>query len=343
MGPVRANETRSHSWFPRKRSPVGRAPASVAAPAFHPYGAHVTLAAVDASGFWTIAFPLIVFGVGLALGYRMFLRARKLVLRERRRGDELIQDAKALRAQVLALRLAAEGKPARGPLVFRAKQGEDLFLFELFNPAGSPLKTSGVAIECGAHDGRSGSVTALLDAIGWDCVLVEPLPHLAAECRENRPHARVVHSALSKRGSSGTAVIRQVRGNSGRSFLAEQAHGANQTSKDAVEIEVPLTTMDAVLGDAVTAVDVLVLDVEGAELSVLDGFDLDRYQPRVMLIEDHELGEGGGLHAAVTARGYVHAGWVWRNRVFIRKDDRELLDRALDIQQQYHQLKRTPG
>lgn len=303
----------------------------------------MTLAAIEPNAFWTVAFPLILLGVGLGVGYRMLMRARKLVLRERRRGDELFQDAKALRAQVLALRLAAEGTAARGPLVFRAKQGEDLLLFELFNPPGRPLRTRGVAVECGAHDGRSGSVTALLDAIGWDCVLIEPLPHLAAKCRENRPHARVVHAALSKRGSSGTAMIRQVKGNSGRSFLSGSEHGANRTGKDAVEIEVPLTTMDAALGDTVRAVDVLVLDVEGAELSVLDGFDLDRFRPRVMVIEDHELGERGELLAGVTSRGYVHAGWIWRNRVFIRADDHELLDRAAEIQQHYHGLKRTPG
>ncbi len=262
-----------------------------------------------------------------------------------RRCDELIQDAKALRSQVVALRCRMEGVTPRMPLVFRAKQGEDLVAFELFNPPGGALKTDGLAVECGAHDGVTGSVTYLLDALGWDCVLIEPLPHLFERCRAARPFARAVHTAVSRRGSGGTAEIELVARNSGRSYLAGSGHGARSSSKSSTKVTVPLTTMDAVLAGAFPgrAVDLLVLDVEGAEVSVLDGLDLDRVRPRVLIIEDHHLGEGGGLVEHLTPRGYTHAGWVWRNRVFVRADDAEMVGRAAALQQQFMGLRTTPG
>lgn len=303
----------------------------------------MTTLASDDSALFVVLYPAALLGIGLWLGWRMFRRARKLFLREKRRADELTQDLKALRSQVLALRLEAEGRRPRLPLLFKATTGEDFLLFELFNPPGRPLRTSGLAIECGAHDGESISITYIFDALGWDCVLVEPLPHLAERCRSSRPKARVVQAALSKRGSTGVASIRMIENNEGRSFLEGSEHGARSTTKDSRIVEVPLTTMDAVLGDETRQVDFLVLDVEGAELSVLDGFDLDRHRPRAMLIEDHGLGEESALVDHLAARGYRHTGWIWRNRLFVRNDDAELLGRAAELFQTNLGLRSIPG
>lgn len=290
-----------------------------------------------------VIIPLVLFGIGLWLGWLMFRRARKLFLRAKRRGDEFIQDAKGLRSQIVALRMGMEGKPARLPLLFKAQNGEDLTLFELFNPPGAPLKTSGLAIECGAHDGELISVTYILDAMGWDCVLVEPLPDLAAKCRAARPHARIIEAALSKRGSTGTAELGMVVGREDRSFLAGRSHGGRGTSKQTRTVTVPLSTMDAALAGETRQVDVLVLDVEGAELSVLDGFDLDRFKPRVMIIEDHSLGEDPALPNYLEPRGYRHMGWIWRNRIFIRTDDPEMQRRAAALLQTKLGMARTVG
>jgi hypothetical protein len=49
---------------------------------------------------------------------------------------------------------------------------------------------------------------------------------------------------------------------------------------------VPARTLTAVLDDAgVTAIDLLVLDVEGYEAAALRGLDLDRHPPRFVLVE----------------------------------------------------------
>lgn len=65
-----------------------------------------------------------------------------------------------------------------------------------------------------------------------------------------------------------------------------------------------MRTLDAILieAQAVPPVDFVSIDVEGHELDVLDGFDLARWSPRLILIEDLLLHLR--LHRCLTRRGY---------------------------------------
>ncbi len=76
-------------------------------------------------------------------------------------------------------------------------------------------------------------------------------------------------------------------------------------------------------------VDLCVFDVEGAERALLDGFDLARWRPRAMLIED--LGSGDDLPALLARDGYRQACWLFSNRLFVREDDPALLARARSL------------
>ena len=51
--------------------------------------------------------------------------------------------------------------------------------------------------------------------------------------------------------------------------------------------QVPVRTLDSILAEVGFArVDFLSVDVEGAELAVLRGLSIERYRPRLILIED---------------------------------------------------------
>jgi Methyltransferase FkbM domain len=69
-------------------------------------------------------------------------------------------------------------------------------------------------------------------------------------------------------------------------------------------IEVPVRTLDGILEEASAPAgfDFLSIDVEGHELDVLRGFDLARWRPRLILLEDHvaDLSK----HRYLQARGY---------------------------------------
>ena len=54
-------------------------------------------------------------------------------------------------------------------------------------------------------------------------------------------------------------------------------------------IEVPIRTLDSILDEAnaPARLDFLSIDVEGHEIDVLRGFDFARWNPRLILLEDH--------------------------------------------------------
>jgi hypothetical protein len=80
----------------------------------------------------------------------------------------------------------------------------------------------------------------------------------------------------------------------------KMAPGANTS----YVIAVPTRTLDSILteAEAPAPIDLLSIDVEGHELEVLSGFNFQRWQPLLILIEDHV----GTLetHRFLKARGY---------------------------------------
>ncbi len=156
----------------------------------------------------------------------------------------------------------------------------------------------GTFVDVGANDPVKDSQTWHLEQIGWTGVLIEPLPELAARLRAER-RASVVQAACSAPERSGRTAPLKVAG----AFSSLQAElrvvGATAES----EIEVRLTTLDEVLrARSIESIDLLSLDVEGHEIEALRGLSLERFRPRLILIEDHALGLR--QHRALTGRGY---------------------------------------
>src|SRR5258708_6764498 len=74
---------------------------------------------------------------------------------------------------------------------WRAQFGEDRLLVKHFGG-----KREGYFVEVGAFDGENLSNTYFLEkALGWQGILVEPIPKLAAQCRTKRPLSQVVEAA----------------------------------------------------------------------------------------------------------------------------------------------------
>jgi Methyltransferase FkbM domain len=69
-------------------------------------------------------------------------------------------------------------------------------------------------------------------------------------------------------------------------------------------IDVPIRTLDDILEEAKAPVpiDFVSIDVEGHEVEVLSGFDLMRWRPRLVLIEDHVTTLA--THRCLTRAGY---------------------------------------
>jgi FkbM family methyltransferase len=193
-------------------------------------------------------------------------------------------------------------------------------------------RDGGFFVEAGANDGYRGSNTYYLEKIrGWNGVLVEPVPALAAECRRNR-RGRVVEAALVAAAAPGETVELHFAGL--MSTVAGALGDATATAKHvalglAVQslaatytLQVPARTLTQVLDEAgvTREIDLLSLDVEGGELAALRGLDFQRYAPRYLCVEARARGEietllGGRYEVAeVLQDSGIHQDVLYRRR-----------------------------
>jgi FkbM family methyltransferase len=239
-----------------------------------------------------------------------------------------------LRQRVYALEVAAKiadaGRKPRMPVEFRSQYGEDLVIWEILGG-----QTEGFFVEVGAYDGYQLSVTYGLEAAGWRGLLIEAIPERCDRCRIRRPYSRVVNAAVSRKGSDGTATFVVVPEQNGLlSYLdqdTEHARFMALTATAKERITVPLRTIDGLLDGHEGPIDAAIIDVEGAELDVLDGFDIERWRPRVLFLEDNSLGRDPALGEYMAAKPYVRAGWLGVNRLYVYQECGEVLERMSEL------------
>ena len=149
-------------------------------------------------------------------------------------------------------------------------------------------REGGTFFEAGAHDGYTQSNTYYLERFrGWSGILVEPIPELNRRCTRRRPRSRVVQAALVGPGFADPEVtlhfgdLMSVVGDAGHA-----AGGLAVVGRPAYEVSVPAKTLTTILDEAgAPPIDLMVLDLEGHELEVLGGLDLDRLAPSHLLLE----------------------------------------------------------
>ena len=163
---------------------------------------------------------------------------------------------------------------------------------------------SGFFVEIGANDPRQLSQTWHLEQRGWTGVLVEPQPDLAAALREQRS-AKVYEVACSAPENVGKVMRLHLAGI--HSSLDSRLNISTVRPDGA--IDVPIRTLDEILTEAAapTPIDFVSIDVEGHEIEALRGFSIERWRPRLMLIED--LAMNLRLHHYLTSHHYK---WVRR-------------------------------
>ncbi len=164
----------------------------------------------------------------------------------------------------------------------------------------------GFFVEVGANDPRWISQTFAMEQRGWTGVLVEPQPDLADALRHERS-AQVFAVACSSCADAGSELTLHLAGpqssfNRALNSGDVKPHGT---------ISVPVRTLDDILIEVgASTIDFVSIDVEGHELQVLDGFDLERWRPRLLVIEDLLLHTR--LHRHLAQRGYR---WIRRTGI----------------------------
>jgi FkbM family methyltransferase len=218
--------------------------------------------------------------------------------------------------------------PASG--AYQSQHGEDRWLERYFRG-----RRDGFFVEVGAYDGVVLSNTFFLETIGWRGILVEPHPEKAGRCRENRPRATVFECAAVGRGTGTHVTFDLVEGGEvySTSAMSPEHQARLQTyGLKARQIVVAARTLDSILEEAqLPRLDYVSIDVEGAELEVLNGFDLSRWRPAIVMIEVNARTRKPAIRDAFVSSGYVYLRSVGINDVYVPLKHLKWLARAVDL------------
>jgi FkbM family methyltransferase len=192
-------------------------------------------------------------------------------------------------------------------------------------------QASGTYVDVGGGHPVADNVSFWFYLKGWRGLVVEPQQKLADAYAHVRPRDHTV-SCLAGRadGEAEFHVVDRLHGFS--STVREHAAGAGNFGADFKTIRLPVRTLSGLIEEAgLKTIDFLKIDVEGAESEVLAGLDLERFRPRVILIEAVTPGSmaeaWGAWEPDLLGRGYRFVFFDRLNRFYVAQEAQELAAR----------------
>lgn len=189
-----------------------------------------------------------------------------------------------------------------GAFVSYAQHGEDVVLWRALG-----ARPEVVYVDVGAYDPTEDSVTRALYERGWHGVNIEPQPDRIERFLVERP--RDVNLAVAVGDTDGTGVLAVPAVAGWATMLTEDESGRDPVEN--AHVDVPVRRLDTLLAElGIEHVDVLKIDVEGAEPAVVRGLLGGPVRPTVCVVEGvaAEIGRAPGDEAValLTAAGYTH-------------------------------------
>lgn len=156
-------------------------------------------------------------------------------------------------------------------------------------------KSNGTFIEVGAFDGEYVSNTSGLADIGWKGIYIEPVPEFYERCKErHRKNKNITVMNVAVGAEKGTAKMHV----GGPLSTAEpkvkstfsKLNWAKASFVNSTECSVDVEALNSLLEreGVVPGFDLLVVDVEGYEWNVLQGFNVEYWSPKMIIIELHD-------------------------------------------------------
>lgn len=192
----------------------------------------------------------------------------------------------------------------------------------------------GTFVEVGAYDGESWSNTSCLADHGWTGIYIEPQPEFAAKCAVRHslnPGVQVVCSACSSDGGLLDLAVSE------RPYLATASAEGLIAAQSVFGIDrhsirtVPSVRLDTLLDHfgVKAGFELLVIDVEGYERQVFDGFSLSEWVPQVLVVElvdhhpdfkahSHSVSESEHIRQKIIEMGYHEVFVDCINTIFAR-------------------------
>lgn len=199
---------------------------------------------------------------------------------------------------------------------FHGQSREDEIAWQIFQN-----EPAGYFVDIGAHDGITYSNTYAFERRGWRGMCFEPHPEFYKQLVANRSDSTCIHAAAGNRielSAPFYAMPNAICSSTSRidlESLKSVCMDEKQQFDQMQEITVPLITLDYALAiHGIERVDYLSVDVEGRELDVLQGFEIARWRPRLVIVENNNLWDA--LVEYFGAAGYMLARVVYQNMFF---------------------------
>jgi FkbM family methyltransferase len=212
-----------------------------------------------------------------------------------------------------------------------AQFGEDLILANIFDFLKIPRPTY---LDIGAWDPIIDSNTYLFYLRGSRGVLVEPNPAYLDKLKKTRKGDVIlaIGIGVTDQKNADYYIIGkgdgQEEGSGWNTFSKENAENAEKISGGTMKIEKvikrPLVNINKVLEENFEQTpDLISIDVEGLDLSILKSLDFKRFRPKVFCVETFssvDMIYRGKIIDLMTSKGYVLHGGNFVNAVFVDKD-----------------------
>ena len=133
---------------------------------------------------------------------------------------------------------------------------------------------------------RASNTYYLEKHLGWTGIGIDALDDFAPAWMQERPGSKFFNFIVTDHTASSGTFYRSA-GLGLSSVDRNAASGSGFGASDATdEIEVPMTTLDDLLDrEGIEKIDLLAMDIEGHEAEALAGFDIERFQPDLVVVE----------------------------------------------------------
>ncbi|WP_020482053.1 FkbM family methyltransferase [Methylomonas sp. MK1] len=221
---------------------------------------------------------------------------------------------------------------------------EDVMLWRVLNHV-----ENGIYIDVGAAHPIIDSVTKAFYEKGWRGINIEPIEYWFEQIVSDRP--RDINLNIACAAEEGELTLYEVANTGMSTINPEYASRHEASSHKVIKIIVPARRLDNVIDEfGFKEISFLKIDVEGAEALVLQGIDLNRIRPWIILIEATEPNTVVTTHeeweSLIVNRGYDFVYFDGLNRFYLAKEQHALQKRfhappnCFDNFTRYAELKR---
>jgi len=167
-----------------------------------------------------------------------------------------------------------------------SQEGEDLILKRIF-----PADMKGFYVDVGAHHPTRFSNTYYFYQSGWRGINIDPRPDIMELFNSVRPNDINLEAAISDNVSEADGVyyVRYQEPAYNKIIFGGLDEHSEENSSEVLGVdEVEVCTLNDVIAnysDCFDRINLLSIDVEGLEMRVLNGFDIAKYMPDIVVLE----------------------------------------------------------